>query len=261
MDRLKYLKNKKDNKNNFKLDKIYNYKINKYNFNKINNLELNNFINNFNINKNQQKNIEKINKNLKNLNNFEITDILKNTKLNENKLLYSILYCIDCNISYLDIIIFLNEFKNYIIYDVSNKEFENKNKIIKNLQNDDELNHLSLNFLSNYLNLNFVIIRFNNFYKIISDEKYNTIILIKNNNKYYSLFNKEYKSYFIKNINNIEKIFKNYKNYYFDVLKSITYYKIDELKEISLLFDIELNKKEGKKKLKKELYDEIILKI
>ena len=261
MNKIKYLQQKSKSNNEKKLNNIYKYNTSNFELKKNNNNDLYNYVLNIENIVKEKRILENINKNLKKIENYEIDNIFKSIKLNNiDKLLFSILYCIDSNITFLDIPLFLKEFKQYIIYDISKYEFENKNKILKNIENENTINHNTLTFLSNYLNINIVIIRYNNFYKIISNEKYDTIILIKSNNNYYSLYNKIKKSYLNDNIDYIENIFKKYNNYDFTILKAISSYKIDELKEICMLFDIELLNN-GKKKIKKELYEELLIKI
>ena len=257
MNQLKYLESKKLSKYDKDLNKFYNYTIKKEKI--INNISDDLYNRLINIKKEKEYNLDKINNNLLNLNKYKYINILDN-KINIDILFYGIIYCLDSNISFLDIEVFLKELKTYIIYNVSNLEFDNKNKIINNLEKEDNINHLVLVFLSYYFNINIFIIRYNNFLKIISDENNKNILLIKKNNNYYPVYNKINNTFFI-NIDEIEEKFKNYDNYDFDYLRSISYYKIDELRKICKLFNIKLENDKGKKKIKKELYDELINKI
>lgn len=251
MNDLKYLQSKKITKLEKELNNIYNYKIKEENIKRNTDYTLYNYLSN--IHRNNDK-LEKLNSNLKNFNDYKYIHIENNNYV--DYLLYSILYCIDPNISFLNVNIFLKEFKQYILYSISNFEFDDKNKVLKNLQNDDNINHLSLVALSNYLNINIYIIRKNNLYKIVSNNKYKNIILIKNNKKYYSVYNHIEKTFF-NDISEIENIFSKYTNYDFDYLKSISYYKVDELRNIGKLFDINIMNEKGKKKTKQDLYIEI----
>tara|TARA_A100001015_G_scaffold311693_1_gene415420 strand:+ start:182 stop:949 length:768 start_codon:yes stop_codon:yes gene_type:complete len=251
MNDLKYLQSKKITKLEKELNNIYNYKIKVENIKRNTDYTLYNYLSN--IHRNNDK-LEKLNSNLKNFNDYKYIHIENNNYV--DYLLYSILYCIDPNINFLNVNIFLKEFKQYILYSISNFEFDDKNKVLKNLQNDDNINHLSLVALSNYLNINIYIIRKNNLYKIVSNNKYKNIILIKNNKKYYSVYNHIEKTFF-NDISEIENIFSKYTNYDFDYLKSISYYKVDELRNIGKLFDINIMNEKGKKKTKQDLYIEI----
>lgn len=133
----------------------------------------------------------------------------------------------------------------------------NKTNIELSLVNDKYVNYDIINALSIILKKSIIILDNNIYFEFIYNDK-EPFIIIKKNNKYY-LYNEDNNNIYNEYINTIRKKKWKIENYN-KPLKSISSYTIKDLSEICDKLDICLLKN-NKKKLKKELYEEILSKL
>jgi hypothetical protein len=135
--------------------------------------------------------------------------------------------------------------KNYKLASLTNIE--------NNLVNDDKINELTFLSLCIIEKINVIIIKKNTYFELITNFDTNNVYLINfSNHKFgFKLIEKTNYDNYIQNMFKIENIQK--------PIKSLTYYKVDELVDICNKLGIEItNLNNGKQKTKKELYELII---
>lgn len=191
---------------------------------------------------------------------------------NKENFLGSILSIIDDNFvhsSKQSKIQLIQEFKNKIYFEIekNNDYFKNnhqmKNNIKENLLSDKKINNETQRYISELLNINIVIIS-NEEYHILNNFKDNrkSIILFYNKEIYSSLLN-QYNLHYIDNniIKKIKHLYtQKYKEDNTEKFKHIKKMKMPELYKICEEMNISIHNGK-KKKIKKDLLEEIINKI
>ena len=134
-------------------------------------------------------------------------------------------------------------------------KFNSISNIEDNLANQDNLNISTFLTLCAIENINIVFIRKKTYYELIVDDT-EKIYIVYEYEKYpphrygFEDSTNEKREYIRKNFYNIDSVEK--------PIKSLTYYKLDDLIVICNKLAIEINNENGKKKTKKDLYESIV---
>lgn len=149
-----------------------------------------------------------------------------------------------------------NEIKKFNYNEKEMKISKIQNSIQKSQKGGNNLS--SFIFLSDYYKINFIIVDYKNKkYFPINFRDYNKNYIIFKNNKLFYLENFDLNNFTLDSKENFSFITIDIKNnIYKNYLDSITKYKINDLKELAKKNNISLIKN-GKNKLKKDLYQEI----
>ena len=131
------------------------------------------------------------------------------------------------------------------------KQFKlKKNEIIDNLLNDEFITIFTFHALCLCYNINVLYIDNKKFFEILVDDNIKHIIHKINDSYCLEDFDDDKKNYYIKNYWRLENLKK--------PIKSVSNYKVDELRDIATLISLTTTKENGKNKTKQELYDEIM---
>jgi hypothetical protein len=137
---------------------------------------------------------------------------------------------------------------------IKNYKFASISNIESNLVNDLIIDTFSFLTLCVIENINIIFLKKNTYYELKMNDGNDIFVINKNQNDKYGF----------KLIQKTDSKYEEYKNTNYKIenidktIKSITYYKVEELINICSKLSIESIHKSGKQKSKKELYESII---
>jgi len=141
---------------------------------------------------------------------------------------------------------------------IKNYKFASICNIESNLVNDMNIDTFSFLTLCVIENINVIFIQRKTYYELRMNDNNDVFVIKKNENDKYG----------VELIQKTDSAYENYKNDYYKIenldkpIKSITYYKVDDLISICAKLSIEsIHKETGKQKSKKDLYESIIQKL